>query len=313
MVELTMRQAVVLIVAAALLVLMFPAATKIYAAVPAAAFSEAECRASVVWRAKTGVSILDIESPVPFECSTRTIYLKYDESGRKKDEFLESITPTYYISKNDEKKVKKVFSESIGKCLWQMGDGEVNAFKGDEVQLATTEEDISRWRCVICYDIIIEKDIVDPKKGNITKLSNYQNYLETQKFSKTKTFYAQYLKMQAFPDIALVDNAGNPVSYSVLFSFSKASKSEAAALSAKVTAGASIGVGCALGAVIGFFGGGPFGAAGGCIIGASIGAKVAVIPTTIAAIIGYTLSGDGVWMLGLQSLNNVSSQCQGLF
>lgn len=303
MVTLTLRMAVYLIVGVAIFLLLFPFATKTYAAIPQA-FTETECRASIEWRARTHIDILDFESPLPFECSTKTIFLKYDKSGRKKDEDLLSVAPTYYIPKGDNEKVKRIFAESLSKCLWQMGDGNLDVFAASE-----------RTRCIICYDIIIDKDIVDKDKGNIQILRNFDNYLESNKFSKTKEYYKNYLSEidTVWNDLKLADDQGNPISFSVLYAASKASRQDMAKTASALTAALSVGVGCLGGGLIGFFMGGGVGVVPGLIVGCKTGVLMIPAPTATMAVIGYITDKDIIWSLGLQPLYNVSSQCQGLF
>jgi hypothetical protein len=225
-IDLTLRAAVYVVLGMAIFFLLFTWAAGAFERGPSEAFSETECRASVEWRSYTDVSIFDVESPLPWECQTKTIFLKYDETGRKKDENLITTSPTYYIGKKDAKKAMNIFAESLAKCLWQMGDGERDPFGTSE-----------RRRCVICYDIIVDKDVVDSEKGNIQVLANFQNYLESNKFSKTNEFYASYLALSGkgitlddpeywanpekkggkFSDIKLADESGNPISYTVYF------------------------------------------------------------------------------------------------
>jgi len=305
MVELTLRTAIVIIVSVAVLVVMFPWAAHTYETIPEA-FTSSECRASVVWHAKTGVDILDFESPLPLECATKTIYLKYDETGRKKDENLLSPAPTYYISKRDEQKIKKIFAESWAMCLWQMADGEEDVFRGRD-----------KARCVICFDLIVDEDIVDPDKGNIQVLNNFENYIESNKFSKTKTYYKDYLSVipdMKFSDILLADE-GKPISYTFFYSSEKVSAKKRAQTKSLLAAGAVIGVHCLGGAVIGFFAGG-VGAIPGFIAGCKAGVvsvKLVGLAAAGGAVYGWTTDGEHVWFVGYLPIYEVSSKCQGLF
>ncbi|MBW2994744.1 hypothetical protein KY312_00180 [Candidatus Woesearchaeota archaeon] len=302
-INLTIRTAIYIILGIIVFLLLFPLTTKTFAAVPNA-FSETECRASVEWRARTDVGILDFESFLPFECSTRTIYVKYDETGRKKDELLTTVTPTYYVAKGDEKKMKKVLAEHWAKCLWMMADGEKQVF-GETLP--------KKKRCVICYDIIVDNDIVDPKKGNLSVLINMDNFLESEKFSKTNTYYKEYLSKYniEFGDIRLVDDAGNPVSFTVLYSEAKMSKAYTA-LKTAVASGVAIAGGCIGGALIGtFVAPGP-----GTIAGLSVGCKLGFAQSAlfVAGATGAVyFVGDTVRFCGFVPLTSVSSQCQGMF
>jgi hypothetical protein len=301
MVELTLRTAIVVILSAVILLLLFPFATKVYAGVPKA-FSEAECRASVQLRARTAIGLLDVESPLPFECSTRTIFVKYDETGRKKDELLDSVTPTYYVTRNNKEKLKKIFAESLGNCLWMMGDGNLGAFGGTA----------GATGCVICYDIIIDSDIIDPGKGNIQVLDYFPNYLESNKFSKTKDYYSSYFNTAEMPSPKL-EQDGKPLSQTIFFSYRKMSRREAAEFAAKTTGAAGAIGGCLTGAIFGFLAGGPVGAAGGCLAGAVAASTVTAAGTAAGAVVGYAVGGDGIFMLGFVPVHEMGGKCQGLF
>ena len=258
-VSLTIRTAIYLILGIIFFLLMFPLATKTFTSVPQA-YSDAECRASVEWHAKTNVDIFDVESPLPLECTTKTIFLKYDKSGRKKDEILTSVTPTYYISKGDTEKIKRIFAEAISICLWNMLDGSKPVFTAAD-----------KVRCAICSDIIIDKEIVDPAKGNIKILANFDSFLQSNKFSKTKENYGVYLNIATVPtEIPIADSSGNPISYTVFYAATNEEKWTRAE-------------------------------------------RYILYGGIIGMIYGYFTQGEGTWIVDIEPINEVSTECQGLY
>jgi hypothetical protein len=267
MVDLTLKTAVTLILTVAVFLLLFTLATTMFSQSAPKAFSEAECRMSNEIRTHADLGIFDFGGSISSNCGTKTINLVYDKDGKKKDKDLTTTSPTYYIAggKMGENKLKSIFAEHQALCLWQMLDGKKSVF-------GPTGE----TRCAICYDLILDKAIVDPKQGNIQKLTNYDSFLESNKFSKTNDYYNSYFndfyetvcpgKRRAttyYYDIKIADDSGKPVSYSIIYSSIKNSKLKSALESAGVAAGVTI-YGCLdfpiAGCFVGAFAGGYFGA-----------------------------------------------------
>jgi len=209
------------------------------------AFSRQQCRATVELASKSNLDFIGFESPIPVECSTRYVTIKYGDP--KKNTGLKTNNPVYYVQ--DSKDLKKFFAEEFMDCWWQMGEGTKKPFISAD-----------NSRCIICSDIKIENDVVKDKNGRprITVLDNFNQFMQTEKYPRTKQPYSDFYQPGIiWNDISIADKDGNPIPYSVTFFYAKQKRWKAAV--SRVIGGTA--AGCTLGA----------GTAVGCLIGGAFG------------------------------------------
>lgn len=168
-------------------------------------FSRQECRATMELASKTKIDFLSINSPIPIKCATRYATIKFGDPKKSKD--IKTNFPVYYV--NNENDLKKVFAEETAECWWQTGEGKVNPFVSSIKQLQP--------RCIFCTDIVIEKDVVE--KGKITQLTNFNQYLRDEKYSRTKKPYSEFFGGNAkFADTIVISMyTGYSIPYSIFF------------------------------------------------------------------------------------------------
>jgi len=246
------------------------------------AFSRQQCRATVELASKSNLDFIGFESPIPVECSTRYVTIKYGDP--KKNTGLKTNNPVYYVQ--DSKDLKKFFAEEFMDCWWQMGEGTKKPFISAD-----------NSRCIICSDIKIENDVVKDKNGRprITVLDNFNQFMQTEKYPRTKQPYSDFYQSgTVFPDITIAQN-GEPVPYSITFFYAKQKRWKAAT----VAFGGALAGGCAAGMVLG-----P-GVSVGCGIGAGVG--------TVMGIAKLVKGTEVVQSVFLAPFNGISNYCGQMF
>jgi hypothetical protein len=245
------------------------------------AFSAEQCRATMALASRTNSDIFSIESPLPLQCSTKFITVKWGNPKQSKG--IGTNNPVYYVETPDE--LKKIFAQQLSECWWEMGEGKLKPFIGN-----------SNSRCVICSDINVDPEV----SGHIPVLSGFNTYLKTEKNPRTKQPYGEFFAGAGFPDIFLMDRDRNTVPYSVVFWYLRESTSSEAAKKffKGVVTGTELGIVSAP-ATGGW--GIAFGAAGGFGYG------------TTAAIITLVKGTDASQWIILVPYNNIGAMCQQLF
>jgi len=135
------------------------------------------CKLSVLAQAQTKLAG---SSLAKLDCERRKVVFFEDkiEINNKKE-------PKYEFKKIDQNMVNKVVAEELRLCWYMMGEGQMNVFEQEPVDIAI--QPIAEKVCAICSEVSFDKSVKQKE------FSGFIDYLKSTKIPKGEIHYFEYL------------------------------------------------------------------------------------------------------------------------